>query len=61
MQFGHKGNYKTVPLKLQCVYESLGSCQDANSDSVSAVSEKLQEMLMLLVQKETTRCAIANL
>lgn len=31
MQFGHTENYKTVLLMLKCVYESPGSCQNANS------------------------------
>lgn len=61
MQFGNEGNYKTVLLMFKCVYESFGSCENANPGSVGVVSEKLQGMLILLVHRQTTLCALANL
>ena len=51
MQFGNEGSYKTVLLMFKCVYETFGSCQNANSASVGVVSEKFQ----------TTLCAAAHL
>lgn len=49
MKFGHKGNYRTGLSIL--VYESLGSCQNANTDSVDMISERHPGMMMLLVHR----------